>query len=37
MRRMMDMLNSDERTQLFIEKLSEAESNEEFLNNLGKT
>ena len=37
MRRMMDMLNSDERTQLFIEKLSEAENNEEFLNNLGKT
>ncbi len=37
MRRMMDMLNSDERTQLFIEKLSETESNEEFLNNLGKT
>ena len=37
MRRMMDMLNSDERTELFIEKLSETESNEEFLNNLGKT
>lgn len=36
MRRMMDLLGSDERTELFIEKLSETESNEEFLNNLGK-
>ncbi len=37
MRRMMDLLGSDERTELFIEKLSETESNEEFLNNLGKS
>lgn len=36
MRRMLDLLGSDERTQLFIEKLVETESNEEFLNNLGQ-
>ena len=37
MRRMMDMLGPDERTALFIEKLSEAETNEEFLDKLGKS
>jgi transcription termination factor Rho len=37
MRRVIDMLNPDERTMLFIEKLAEAETNEEFLENLGKT
>jgi len=37
MRRMMDMLNADERTALFIEKLVESESNEDFLENLGKS
>jgi len=36
MRRMMDMLNQDERTSLFIEQLSKTENNEEFLENLGK-
>lgn len=37
MRRMMDMLNPDERTQILIEQLSKTETNEEFLENLGKT
>ncbi len=37
MRRMIDMLGSDERTQLFVEKLAETESNDEFLEKLGKT
>lgn len=37
MRRMMDMLGPDERTQLFIEKLSEAETNDDFLDKLGKS
>lgn len=36
MRRMMDMLGDNERTSLFIEQLSKTESNEEFLENLGK-
>ncbi len=36
MRRMMDMLNENERTALFIEQLVKTESNEEFLENLGK-
>lgn len=36
MRRMLDLLGSDERTQLFIEKLSETDTNEAFLENLGK-
>lgn len=36
MRRMMDMLNSDERTSLLIEQLNKTESNEEFLDNLGQ-
>lgn len=37
MRRMMDMLSPDERTLLFLEKLAEAESNDAFLEQLGKT
>jgi transcription termination factor Rho len=37
MRRMFDMLGADERTQLVVEKLAETESNEEFLEKLGKT
>lgn len=37
MRRMLDLLGSDERTELFIQKLVETDSNEEFLNNLGKS
>jgi len=36
MRRMMDMLNSDERTSLLIEQLNKTENNEEFLDNLGQ-
>jgi transcription termination factor Rho len=37
MRRMMDMLNPEERTQILIEQLSKTETNEEFLEALGKT
>lgn len=37
MRRMMDMLGQDERTSLFIEQLSQTESNDEFLEKLGKS
>lgn len=36
MRRMMDMLGPDERTDVLIERLSKTESNREFLDNLGK-
>lgn len=36
MRRMMDMLGPDERTSIFIERLAKTESNDEFLENLGK-
>ncbi len=36
MRRMTDMLSSDERTQLFVEKLAQTDSNEAFLETLGK-
>ncbi len=36
MRRMVDMLGANERTELFIEKLKETKSNAEFLKNLGK-
>jgi transcription termination factor Rho len=36
MRRMMDVLGPDERTQILIERLSQTDSNEEFLNGLGK-
>ncbi|HEX8931553.1 MAG TPA: transcription termination factor Rho [Patescibacteria group bacterium] len=35
MRRMMDMLDSNERTQILVEKLGKTESNEDFLNSLG--
>jgi hypothetical protein len=34
---MMDMLNGDERTQILTEKLAQTASNEEFLENLGKS
>lgn len=37
MRRMMDMLGSDERTSLFIDKLGKTETNEAFLEQLGKS
>ncbi len=37
MRRMMDMLGENERTSILIEKLSQADSNEAFLENLGKS
>ncbi len=36
MRRMIEMLSSDERTQLFVEKLAETDSNDAFLENMGK-
>ena len=36
MRRMMDVLGPDERTQILIERLGSTENNEEFLNGLGK-
>jgi len=36
MRRMMDMLNDDERTMRLVEQLSKVKSNEDFLENLGK-
>ncbi len=36
MRRMMDILGPDERTDVLIERLSKTESNREFLDNLGK-
>lgn len=36
MRRMLDMLNPDERTEILIERLLKTESNEEFLDSLGK-
>lgn len=36
MRRMLDMLGSEERTSAFIERLSKTETNEEFLESLGK-
>lgn len=37
MRRMMDMLGAEERTALFVEQLTKAESNKEFLDKLGKS
>lgn len=37
MRRMMDMLGENERTSIFIERLSKTDSNDEFLENLGKS
>ena len=36
MRRMIDMLNPEERTSILIERLSKTETNEEFLESLGK-
>jgi transcription termination factor Rho len=36
MRRMMDVLGPDERTQILVERLSQTDTNEQFLNNLGK-
>ena len=36
MRRMIDMLNSDERTEVIIERLKKTKNNKEFLDNLGK-
>ncbi len=36
MRRMLDMLSSDERTAVLIDRLSKTSSNEEFLESLGK-
>ncbi len=37
MRRMTDMLNDDERTALLVEKLGKVETNDEFLEELGKS
>src|SRR3989344_1879056 len=37
MRRMLNMLDSSERTSLLIEKLSKTETNDEFLDSLGKS
>lgn len=37
MRRMMDMLGSDERTSILVERLAKTETNEEFLEALGKS
>lgn len=36
MRRMIDMLNPDERTDVFIEKLKKTKDNQEFLESLNK-
>ncbi|HSA84136.1 MAG TPA: transcription termination factor Rho, partial [Patescibacteria group bacterium] len=36
MRRMMDMLGAEDRTALFVEQLTKAESNKDFLDKLGK-
>ena len=36
MRRMIDMLNPEERTSIFVERLSKTATNEEFLESLGK-
>ncbi|OGH37470.1 MAG: transcription termination factor Rho [Candidatus Levybacteria bacterium RIFCSPLOWO2_01_FULL_38_21] len=37
MRRMLDMLSSEERTSALVDRLSKTESNEEFLGSLGKS
>lgn len=37
MRRMIDMLSPEERTSILVEKLSQTENNEEFLDTLGKS
>ncbi len=36
MRRMLEMLSDEERTEVLIERLSKTKSNEDFLENLGK-
>lgn len=36
MRRMLDILGPDERTQVLIERISQTDTNEEFISNLGK-
>jgi transcription termination factor Rho len=36
MRRMLDVLGPDERTEILIERLSKTDSNKEFIENLGK-
>ncbi len=36
LRRMLDMLSPEERTELFLQQLAKTKSNEEFLDNLGK-
>lgn len=37
MRRMLDLMNDDERTELFLQKLKETEDNKEFLNKLASS
>lgn len=37
MRRMLDLMNDDERTELFLQKLRETEDNKEFLNKLASS
>jgi len=37
MRRMLDMLGPEERTSILIERLSKTDTNEDFLNGLGKS
>ena len=37
MRRMLDMLSSEERTSILVDRLSKTETNEEFLGSLGKS
>jgi transcription termination factor Rho len=37
MRRMMDMLDSNERTAILVERLGKVETNDEFLEALGKS
>jgi len=36
MRRMIDMLSPDERTSILVERLSKIDTNEQFLESLGK-
>lgn len=37
MRRMLQLLSADERSELFLDKLKQTETNDEFLQELGKT
>jgi len=37
MRRMLDMLSSEERTNVLVDRLAKTETNEEFLGSLGKS